>query len=351
MRGLGIGDWGKINKTIEYDEERKEEERLFETIIEELTGDFDTEELDKGENIIINMKYSNITITTSENQKNDKFNNSTTINLGECEYLIKKEYNIPYNKSLYILKIDVKQDGIRIPKIGYEVYYPLFNTNLIKLNLTVCEGIKIDLSIPINITDNLDTVNTSSGYYNDICYTFTSDNGTDISLKDRKKDFIDNNLTICEEGCNFTEYNSSIGKATCSCFANTNTSFKIGDLVIDKDKLLKQFTDFKNIANIKILKCFNMIFKKESFKNNSGNIIMICIILLFLVSFVIFFIKGYSQINKLIKVIVFLKLNPEIVKIFNKRKKHEKNERSNNEETETNKLNKKEVNKDKTKSQ
>ena len=155
---MGIGDWGKINKTIEYDEERKEEERLFETIIEELTGDFDTEELDKGENIIINMKYSNITITTSENQKNDKFNNSTTINLGECEYLIKKEYNIPYNKSLYILKIDVKQDGIRIPKIGYEVYYPLFNTNLIKLNLTVCEGIKIDLSIPINITDNLDTM-------------------------------------------------------------------------------------------------------------------------------------------------------------------------------------------------
>ena len=59
------------------------------------------------------------------------------------------EYNIPKNKSLYILKIDVKQNGLKIPKIVYEVYYPLFSDKLIKLNLTVCSGTKIKLSIPV----------------------------------------------------------------------------------------------------------------------------------------------------------------------------------------------------------
>ena len=113
----------------------------------------------------------------------------TTIDLGECEYKIKDEYNIPKNKSLYILKIDVKQEGLKIPKIEYEVYYPLFGRELIKLNLTVCENSKIDLSIPVILSDSLDKINSSSDYYNDICYTYTSEDGTDISLSDRKKRF------------------------------------------------------------------------------------------------------------------------------------------------------------------
>jgi len=101
----------------------------------------------------------------------------------------------------------------------------------------MCHDTKIDLFIPINITDDLDKVNSSSGYYNNICYTSTSEYGTDISLADRKKDFIDKNLTVCEENCDFTDYNSTIKKAICSYLVNTNSTFKIGDLVIDKEKL------------------------------------------------------------------------------------------------------------------
>ena len=40
-----------------------------------------------------------------------------------------------------------------------------------------------------------------SGFYNDICYTYTSDKGKDISLDDRRKEFIDKNLAVCEENC------------------------------------------------------------------------------------------------------------------------------------------------------
>jgi len=111
---------------------------------------------------------------------------------------------------LYILKIDVNQEGLKIPKIKYEVYYPLFGDSLIKLNLTVCKNSKIDLSIPTVITESLDKVNQSSGYYNDICYTYTSEDGTDISLSDRKEEFINNNLTVCEEDCDFINYDNEL---------------------------------------------------------------------------------------------------------------------------------------------
>ena len=95
---------------------------------------------------------------------------------------------------------------MKIPKIAYEVYYPLFGDNLIKLNLTVCKDSKIEISIPVVLTDDIDQINPASEYYNNICYTYTSEDGTDISLSDRKNNFVNNNLTICEEDFNFNGY-------------------------------------------------------------------------------------------------------------------------------------------------
>ena len=60
------------------------------------------------------------------------------------------------------------------------------------------------LSVPIKISESIDKLNISSGYYNDICYTTSSDSGTDITLNDRKKQYMKrNNIIICQEGCDF----------------------------------------------------------------------------------------------------------------------------------------------------
>lgn len=96
---------------------------------------------------------------------------------------------------------------MKIPKIEYEVYYPLNGKNLEKLNLSKCEDIKINLMIPIIIDkDEIDKHNTSSGYYKNICYKSTTEYGTDISLQDRKKEYAEKKLYVCEENCNFKEY-------------------------------------------------------------------------------------------------------------------------------------------------
>ena len=56
------------------------------------------------------------------------------------------------------------------------------------LNLTVCKNVTVYINIPYEINGNIDKYNTSSEYFNDICYAATSNDGTDISLKDRKKE-------------------------------------------------------------------------------------------------------------------------------------------------------------------
>ena len=124
-----------------------------------------------------------ISLTTTKNQKNNLNKNKTKIDFGECEIKLKQKYNIELNSPLYILKLDVKEKGMKIPKIEYEIYYPLNNSKLIKLNLTICQDINIDISIPVKITEDLDKYNSSSDYYNDICSKATSDVGTDIKFK------------------------------------------------------------------------------------------------------------------------------------------------------------------------
>ena len=114
-------------------------------------------------------------------------------------------------------KIDVIQEGMKIPKIEFDVYYILNETNLAKVNLSYCINTKIVISVPAQINEHLDMLNASSGYYNDLCYTTTSESGTDITLNDRKKDFIEKNKTLCQENCVFSEYIYEIQKANCLC--------------------------------------------------------------------------------------------------------------------------------------
>ena len=164
-------------------------------------------------------------MTSTKNQKQYENENMITIDLCKCENIIKNEYNISVNDSLYILLIISQVEGMKIPKINYEVYYPFYNNNnLTKLDLNLCKGTKIKISIPVKINITLDKYNPKSNYYNDVCCKTTSESGTDISLKDRRKEFVENNMTLCEEKCDLINYNYTNEKVKCSCEIKTNIS-------------------------------------------------------------------------------------------------------------------------------
>ena len=130
-----------------------------------------------------------------------------------------------------------------------------------KFSISICSNVKIDIHVPIKITDNIDKYNSSSGYYNDICYTTTSDSGTDITLNDRKEDYINGNKAVCQDDCDFLYYDYKNQKAQCSCKFKESSS-SVSDMVIDKKKLYKNFIDVKNIANINLMVCYEQLFTK-----------------------------------------------------------------------------------------
>ena len=178
------------------------------------------------------------------------------------------KYNINENETLLILKIDYFEEGLLIPIIEYEVY----NSNTKeKLDLIYCKDIKIDISIPVIINEEDEFKhNLSSDYYNNICFTYTTENGTDITLNNRKNEFINKNMSLCEENCEYNGYNSNYKKAQCKCQTKTNFPL-LSDIKINRNKLLNNFLNFKSSLNINIMKCYYLVFSLEGIKYNIGN--------------------------------------------------------------------------------
>ena len=147
-----------------------------------------------------------------------------------------------------------------------------------------------------------------------VCITFTTENGTDLTLSDRKNNYINNNMAICEENCNLEEYNNNIGKAICSCKTKTAFVNKISENVLDKESFLKNFADFNNIFNIKVLKCTYLIFTIKALKENFPNIILITIIAFYIICLLLFLCNYKNEINFYIDIIIYFSISP--IKIF-----------------------------------
>ena len=330
-------------------QEIKAQDKILDNIEKGFTSEnFNTSNIENGNDVIIKDKKMTITLTTSDNQKNNSNNNVTTIDLGDCEDILRKAYNISKDKKLYMKKIDMMQEGMKIPKVEYDVYCKLNGSNLIKLNLSFCKNSKIGLSVPVVITESLDKLNTSSGYYNDLCYVSTSDSGTDIILEDRKKEFIKGNKTVCQDNCDFTKYDYNIQKAECSCDIKESSS-STAFMYINKTKLFENFMDIKNIANIKLLLCYRTLFNKDGIKHNIGSLTIIPLIIFHLVCIIIFYKDKLVIIKKRIKDIIFGIKNWKLVKAENRLKRRKKkSEMSKKEREEKEKAEKSEkINKDK----
>ena len=155
------------NETIK--KTRKEEIEYYDTFIHNIetiftSKYFNTTKIDEGKDEIYETQKIKVTFTTSKNQKNNLNDNTTSIDLGKCEEELKKFYNLKDNEIIYIRKMDIIQEGMRIPKIEYDIYCKLYGDNLVKLNLSICNKTEIYLYIPIKDIGNLDQLNKSSGY-------------------------------------------------------------------------------------------------------------------------------------------------------------------------------------------
>ena len=315
---------------------------LKNTEISFTSEEYNTSNLDNGNEEIIKDEKMKITLTTTKAQKFNYDNNiinMTTIDIGNCETLLREENGIPSDELLYMKKIEVNQDQMKIPKVEFEIYYKENNKKLKKLNLTICENSDMHLSYPVDISENEDIYNPKSDYYNNICFPTTSNRGTDIILRDRQIEFIEGNKAICQDGCNFEKYDYINKRSQCICKGkefkpNINS---IADIKINKKKLFENFIDINNIANIQLMKCYELLFSKEGIINNIAFYLIIPIIIFHFISICIFSIYQKKEIYNKINDITYAINNRHLMS--NKKKKNQilrnKNEENNKNEIES----------------
>ena len=236
----------------------------------------------------------------------EKEMNNNKFYLGECEQILRAHYNLDDNITLIINKTNNNNNGRgRRGPMSFEVYEPINNT---KLNLSLCNNTRFRVDISVDIDErNLFKYDIYSNYYNDICFTYTSENGTDVILNDRRKEFIKNNMSLCERNCDYRGYdmNSKNAKCDCEIVAENINSDIISDSTSDDDEnFFNNFINIKSISNIEVLNCYKNIFTKDGLIKNYGNYIILTIILIYIIYLLYFLIKGYNNFIDKINIII-----------------------------------------------
>ena len=271
------------------------------------------------ENLIVQTEEVILQLSTLEQQK-DSSSFISSVDLKECEKILRDKYKIKDEDYLIILKTDIKSQDSLTYFVEYETYDPY---SFKQMNLSYCKNSEITINVPVNLDNETISLYESlskSGYnlfdsndsfYNDICTPYTSDNNTDIILTDRKNILFKNNgdKVLCQNGCNLKEYNSENKKAVCDCSIEVEEKINEFDIKNVNNKFTKKelaAMTFTN-SNFLVMRCGKLIFNIKNIFKNIGMIIMSIIFIISIILIIIHYIKERKKINNFIQAILKIK--------------------------------------------
>ena len=285
-------------------ENKCKEGKITEEQIEDIYKDLKDNIINKeynNENTLIETGNAVFQLSPLDQQKNDINPRVSSVDLGECENIIKRNTkDLSDDDELIILKTDIRDQETKLTYVQYEIYHPY---TLELIDLSICENNEISISVPVDLDQEIEEMNqklNDSGYnlfdkndsfYNDICTKYTTDSGSDINLNDRRNDIYGrvNNIKLCQKGCHLQYYDSQLKKSKCSCVPQKESSL-ISDLIIIKNSfqsnklILEIFSKSLKYSNFMVLKCYKLAFNFKNFIYNYG-----CIIITFLFFFFYYF--------------------------------------------------------------
>ena len=198
-----------------------------------------------GDNFAIQVYPSNSPIES---------NFASSVNTEQIEIAIQNAMNI--SSPLYIIKIDSFSQS----KITSNVNFSIFTQNGEEIDKFLYQNAQIEISYPINESQlnlstaaefaekGIDVFNAEDSFFNDVCFPFATENGTDVILSDRRKDFFQN-VTLCASGCNYKGVDYTTKKVKCECNP--------------QNEIANAFTDEIFNCNIIVIKCFSKLSKLE----------------------------------------------------------------------------------------
>ena len=269
---------------------------------------------------LINKNFTLITtenvifqVTQIKEQESHNDQSISNVELGECEIRLKNENNISDTEDLIIFKIDIKNIERSTTYVQYEIYNP---ETYKQLNLDICSDLKINIYSPVNLDNetlslftslnNLgyNLFNKSDSFYNDFCTPYTTLNGSDILLKDRKKDIYEiyGNQALCQNNCELLEYNSVTRKVKCNCEVQkkesilNETTFKF-----ERGILADTFFNTLSNSNFQVLRCYKLALDLKTIFENYGRIIMTIIFFFVIILIILFLIIGIKKLKTYLK--------------------------------------------------
>ena len=174
------------------------------------------------------------------------------------------------------------QTSTKLPKITglekissqLEIQYPLFNyyNESSLINKRNKDNLVENIKKMYELHPEIELYNISDPFYNDICFVFTSDVGTDMTLNDRRNEYYIN-YSLCEENCSIIKIinKDSNPRALCVCDIKNTLTF-------DSQKGTKDTLNPYYVQNIRSFVCGEESFNFYIAKNGIFWIFIIIII-------------------------------------------------------------------------
>ena len=194
--------------------------------------------------------------------------------------------------------INISEYNLINEKMTYNAMYPLKNyynenSTLEKRNTEYL----VDNIRSIYLNDpKIELYNINNPFFNDICFHFTSEINTDLTLNDRREEYYINK-SLCEDNCYLEKLiiNDECIKSLCSCQLKKEFSF-------NKNAGVKDDIPLISVNMVKSIFCYNKAFNSQNIaKNIVFWVFIVFIIFLFIMFFVCIF-YGSEILNKIFKI-------------------------------------------------
>ena len=145
----------------------------------------------------------------------------------------------------------------------------------------------------------IDLFDPYSAFLNDICFKFTSEKGSDVTMDSRLEDYYQN-ITFCDdkENSHYMSYNYSSEKNTftyrCAFGYYESNDTKLSNL----DKIDRQLKSLVAVSNIKVITCYKQFLNLRDIIKNYGGMICIFVLIIQIVCFLIFCFCGIKPIEE-----------------------------------------------------
>ena len=253
------------------------------------------------------------------------YSNTTFIDISQkiIDYLY-KHFNLDKEREkIYIVINNNKSEDLRKATSDYN--YRVFLENSTELNLSsINEDIYVNIYVPIeNLVlakfnesiyfsqQGYDIYDKNSEFYHDFCVpSYQGEN--DLTLEDRKKYIYANNVTLCQDNCDYEGVEQENKRIICSCNLNLNKKYLKEDNFLNEDDG-NFITYFLDKINYKLFKCYSLIKNFENLKKNYAFYTILVVFIIMIILSIFFFCYSIPSINndnfKYIFLLLFYTIN------------------------------------------